>query len=111
MIDGGKLRALAVTSDKRIALLPDTPTVSETVLPGFSAAIWTGMLAPKGTPAPVVERLYREFNTAMGLPSVQDRLKGMASTPMDAGPAAFGDFLAGETRRWGGVIRQLGLKP
>lgn len=111
MIKGGKLRALAVSTDKRIGLLPATPTIAETVLPGFSATIWTGILAPKGTPAPVVNRLYREFKAAMALPDVQEKLEAMASTPMDANPAAFGSFLASETQRWGGVIRQLDLKP
>ncbi len=111
MVQSGKLRALAVSTDRRIALLPATPTIAETVLPGFSASIWTGILAPKGTPTKVVDRLYREFKAAMALPDVQEKLKAMASTPMDADSAAFGAFLASETRRWGGVIQQLGLKP
>ena len=111
MIQSGKLRALAVATDKRIALLPAAPTIAETVLPGFSASVWNGILAPRGTPAPVIDRMYREFKAAMATPQMQERLKGLAAEPMDAGPAAFGEFLASETRRWGGVIRQLGLKP
>lgn len=111
MVQGGKLRAIAVMSDKRIDLLPSTPTLSETVRPGFSATIWAGLLAPKGTPVPVVEKIHGEFRKALGLPSVQEKLKSMASDPMDLGPTAFGDFLAKETLRWSGVIRQLGLKP
>ena len=107
----GKLRVLAVSTGKRMDLLPDAPTIAETVLPGFDVSIWTGVLAPKGTPTPVVERLYREFNNAMALPQVQERLKGMASAPMGADSATFGRFLASETRRWGGVIKQLDLKP
>ena len=110
-VQAGKLRALVVSTDKRIDLLPDTPTVAETVLPGFNVSIWTGLLAPKGTPAPVVDRLYREFNAAMALPQVQEKLKAMASSSMGADSASFGRFLASETERWGGVIRQLGLKP
>jgi tripartite-type tricarboxylate transporter receptor subunit TctC len=105
------LRVLAVSTGKRIDLLPDTPTIAETVLPGFDVSIWTGVLAPKGTPTQVVDRLYREFNTAMALPQVQERLKAMASAPMGADSATFGRFLASETRRWGGVIKQLDLKP
>ena len=111
MVQSGKLRALAVMSNRRIDLLPATPTVAETVRPGFSASIWAGLLAPKGTPAPVVERLHAEFKRALALPAVQDKLKAMASDPMDLGPVAFGEFLAKETTRWGGVIGQLGLKP
>jgi len=111
MVQGGKLRLLAVMSDKRMELMPTVPTVAETVRPGFSATIWAGLLAPKGTPAPVVTRLHAEFRKALELPGVKDKLKAMASDPVDMGPAAFGDFLAKETARWSGVIQQLGLKP
>jgi tripartite-type tricarboxylate transporter receptor subunit TctC len=111
LVQSGRLRVLAVSTGKRIDLLPDTPTIAETVLPGFDVSIWTGVLAPKGTPTQVVDRLYREFNTAMALPQVQERLKAMASAPMGADSATFGRFLASETRRWGGVIKQLDLKP
>ena len=111
LVQSGRLRVLAVSTGKRIDLLPDTPTIAETVLPRFDVSIWTGVLAPKGTPTQVVDRLYREFNTAMALPQVQERLKAMASAPMGADSATFGRFLASETRRWGGVIKQLDLKP
>lgn len=110
-VQAGKLRVLSVSTDKRMDLLPDSPTVAETVLPGFNVSIWTGVLAPKGTPAPVVDRLYREFSSAMALPQVKERLNAMASSPMNADPTTFGTFLASETQRWGNVIRQLGLKP
>jgi hypothetical protein len=105
------LRLLAVTTAQRASALPDTPTVAETVLPGFSASVWYGLLAPRGTPQPVVDQLYRSFRTALANPQVQERLKALAADPMQSDPAAFGKFMAGETTRWSRVIQQLGLKP
>jgi tripartite-type tricarboxylate transporter receptor subunit TctC len=111
MVQGGKLRALAVTTAQRASALPDTPTVAETVLPGFAASVWYGILAPAGTPQPVVDRLYREFKAALDKPQVKERLKSLSADPMNADPVAFGRFMAAETTRWSGVIQQLGLKP
>ncbi|MBN9412103.1 MAG: tripartite tricarboxylate transporter substrate binding protein [Burkholderiales bacterium] len=110
MVQGGKLRALAVTTAQRASALPDTPTVAETVRPGFAASVWYGLLAPAGTPRPVVDRLHREFQAAMDKPQVRERLKALAADPMNADPAAFGQFMASETTRWSGVIQKLGLK-
>lgn len=109
-IKAGKLRALAVTTRKRSSALPEVPTVGENVMPGFEAATWFGILAPKGTPPAVVDRLNREFNAALKNPDIQGRLKELGADPLGGSPAEFGSFLAAETARWGGVIRKLGLK-
>lgn len=111
MVQGGKLRALAVTTAQRASALPDTPTIAETVLPGFAASSWFGLLAPSGTPQPVIDRLHREFKNALDKPQVKERLKSLSADPMNADAAAFGRFVASETTRWSGVIKRLGLKP
>ena len=109
-IAAGKLRALAVTSGTRSAILPTVPTVAESVLPGFEGAAWYGILAPKGTPQPVVDRLQKEFKAALADPQVQERLKALGAVPQGSSPAEFGAYVASEAERWGGVIRKLGLK-
>ena len=109
-IKAGKLRALAVTTKRRSSVLPDVPTVSETVLPGMDAAAWYGVLAPKGTPQTVVDRLNKEFATAMRNPQVIDRFKDLGADPLGMDAKEFGSYLASETRRWGGLIQKLGLK-
>ncbi len=109
-IAGGKLRALAVTTGQRSPALPDVPTVGEAVLPGFEASVWYGILAPKGTPQPVLAQLNQAFKAALADPAVLERLKSLGAAPTGTTPAEFGRFMASETERWGGVIRKLGLK-
>lgn len=109
-IKAGKLRALAVTSKRRSSVLPDVPTVSETVLPNMDGAAWYGVLAPKGTPQPVVERLHKELAAAMRNPQVLERFKDQGADALGMDAKAFGGFLASEARRWGGLINKLGLK-
>jgi tripartite-type tricarboxylate transporter receptor subunit TctC len=86
------------------------PTVAETVLPGMDAAAWYGILAPKGTPAEVVDRLQKEFAGAMRQPQVLERFRELGADPLNMDAKAFGTYLAAETRRWGGLIQKLGLK-
>lgn len=109
-IKAGKLRALAVTSKRRSSVLPDVPTVSETVLPGMDGAAWYGVLAPKGTPQPVVDRLQKELAAAMRNPQVLERFKDQGADPLGMDAKEFGGLLASEARRWGGLIHKLGLK-
>jgi tripartite-type tricarboxylate transporter receptor subunit TctC len=109
-IKAGKLRALAVTSKRRSSVLPEVPTVSETVLPGMDGAAWYGILAPKGTPQPVVDRLQKEFTLVMRNPQVVERFKDQGADPLGMDAKEFGSYLASEARRWGGLINKLGLK-
>jgi tripartite-type tricarboxylate transporter receptor subunit TctC len=109
-IKAGNFRALAVTSAKRSTFLPDVPTVGETVLPKFDAVAWYGILAPKGTPQPVVDKLNRAFGEALADPAVKERLAGLGAEPTGTSAADFGKFMASETDRWSAVIRKLGLK-
>ena len=108
-IKAGKLRALATTGAKRAEALPDVPAIAET-LPGYEAYVWLGILAPKGTPAPILERLHRELAWVMAQPDVKayyasHNLEVVASTP-----AEFGKFFRDEKDRWARVIKETGAK-
>ncbi len=109
-VKSGKLRALAVTSKQRSTALPEVPTVAETVLPGFEVIGWFGILAPAGTPAPVVDRLNRDLNAILQTQETKDRLKDLGTEPLGGTPGDFGKLIESETARWGDVIRKLGIK-
>lgn len=109
-IQSGKLRALAVTTAKRSAVLPEVPTVAELAVPGFEVTGWFGILAPAATPPAIVDRLNREVNAALAQPAVQQRLQALGVEPGGGTSAAFGQLIAAETTRYGEAIRRLGLK-
>jgi tripartite-type tricarboxylate transporter receptor subunit TctC len=108
-VRAGKLRALAVTTATRSAVLPDLPTVADFV-PGYEASFWTGVCAPKATPAEIVDTLNKEINAALADPRMQDRFAQLSSTAMPGSPADFGKFIAQETERWGKVIQTAGIR-
>ena len=109
-IQGGKVRALGVTTMVRSPLLPDLPTISESV-PGYDASSWYGMTAPKDTPAEIVDSLNREINAAVVNRAVADRFAAMGAAPLTGTPADFGKFIADETEKWGRVVRFANVKP
>jgi len=100
----GKIRALAVSSDTRSPAAPDLPTVGETV-PGFSAASWFGLAAPKGTPKAIVDKLSAEAARILRLPDVNERLSGLGAQPVGGTPAEFAAFIKSETVKWAKVIK------
>jgi tripartite-type tricarboxylate transporter receptor subunit TctC len=108
-IRGGKVKALAVMSKKRIPSLPDVPTLDEIGIKGFEVTAWQGLFVPKGTPADIVTRLSSEMNKAITVPEVKARLEdfGLEVTPSD-GPA-FAGFLQKETAFWHALITERGL--
>jgi tripartite-type tricarboxylate transporter receptor subunit TctC len=108
-IRAGKLRALAATSATRSEMLPDVPTVAEFV-PGYEASTWSGVGAPKGTPAEIIEKLNKEINAALADPKIKARLADLASAPLVGSAADFGKLIADETEKWGTVIRALNIK-
>jgi tripartite-type tricarboxylate transporter receptor subunit TctC len=108
-IKAGKLRALAVTSATRSALLPDLPTVAD-VVPGYEATAWFGLGAPKGTPAEIIERLNREVGAGLADPGVRQKLADLGGTPMPMTSAEFGKLIVDETDKWGNVIRKFNMK-
>jgi tripartite-type tricarboxylate transporter receptor subunit TctC len=109
-VKAGKLRALAVTGDTRSGALPDVRTVAET-LPGYQAASFYGIGAPRNTPAEIVEVLNQAVNAGLVDPKLNARLAELGYVPLPGSPAAFGKLIADETEKWGEVIRFAGIKP
>ena len=108
-IKSGELRALAVTTAKRSAALPDTPTVAESV-PGYEASAWFGVGAPKGTPAAIVNRVNREVNEALKDPKMVQRLAELGGTPIPGTPAEFWALHKMETEKWAKVVKASGAR-
>ena len=109
-IQAGTLRALAVTSAKRLDALPDLPTVGEFV-PGYEAIGWYGVGAPKNTPAEVVDKLNNEINAVLADPTNKARLIGLGADPILMTSSDFGKFMFDETKKWEKVIRESNIKP
>jgi tripartite-type tricarboxylate transporter receptor subunit TctC len=108
-VRANKLRALAVTSAKRSAALPDVPPIADTV-PGYDASGWFGLGAPKGTPQPVIDTLAKEIAAALADPTMQQKFASLGAEPMPMGPAEFGKLIADETEKWAKVIRVADIK-
>lgn len=110
LIKGGKLRALAVTSAKRLPVLGDVPTVAESGYPGFEAIDWKVLVGPAGMPADVVKRLHAEAEKATGRTDTLATLMSEGSAPMNGTPAQLTQFLKAEHARWGAVVRDAAVK-
>src|SRR5205085_475405 len=105
----GKLRALAVTTAKRLEVLPDVPAMEE-FLPGYEASGWYGIAAPKATPREIVERLNKEINAGLADVKTRERLADLGCLVLPGPPAEFAKFIAGETDKWAKVVRAAGLR-
>jgi tripartite-type tricarboxylate transporter receptor subunit TctC len=108
-IKAGKLRALAVTTAVRSEALPDVPVMADYV-PGYEASTWYGIAAPKGTPPDVIGRLNREANAALADARFKARLADLGGTGLAGSPADFAGLIAGETEKWGRVVKFAGVK-
>jgi tripartite-type tricarboxylate transporter receptor subunit TctC len=112
-IKAGKLKAFAVTSDKRSVNLPDVPTLEEAepkVLKGFNASSWFGLLAPAGTPPDIVKRIHEESAKALASPAVKERLVAAGAIPSGASPQEFATFIDAEIKKWAVVVKNSGAK-
>ena len=110
-IKAGRIRPLAVTFSKRVEQFPDWPTVAEAGVPGFAVDNWYGFLAPRGSPQPIVSKLHLEINRILDMPDVKERLAGVGIYPFTAPtPAAFGDYIKSEIRKYEKVVRAAGIK-
>jgi tripartite-type tricarboxylate transporter receptor subunit TctC len=109
-IRAGKLRPLAVTSARRSEVLPDLPTVGDSV-PGYETNAWAGVGAPKNTPADIVDRLNKEINAVLADSKSKARLADFGASLLAGSPADFGRFLADEVEKWGKVVKFSGAKP
>jgi len=109
LVRAGKLRALAVTTPKRIAALPDLPAVAE-ALPGFEVVGWYGLLAPARLPAPILARLNAEVVRILGQPDIHERILSDGSEPVGSSPEEFNRFLHADLVKWVKVVRESGAK-
>jgi tripartite-type tricarboxylate transporter receptor subunit TctC len=109
-IKQGKLRALAVSSAKRVDDLPDVPTINESGYKGFDAVTWFGLLAPAGTPKDVVARINLEFNKALKVPELNKRLSDEGADPAGGTPEQFAKLIKDDIPRWGKVVKDSGAK-
>jgi len=109
-IRSGKLRALAVTGAKRSPQLPDVPTVAEAGVPGYEAYVWMGLLAPKGTPQPIIDRLNRELVAVLATDEVKRYMDNAGIEIVGSTPAQFGAFYRAEKDLWAKVIRETGAR-
>jgi tripartite-type tricarboxylate transporter receptor subunit TctC len=110
-IRAGKLKAIAVTSARRSPAAPDIPTIAESGFPGFEATAWHGMLAPAGTPRPVISRLHDEAVKALAAPDVQERLAALGFDVVGSTPEEFRGYIQSEIRKWAPVVKASGVKP
>lgn len=109
-VKSGKLRALAVSTLTRAKLAPEIPTLDELGLTGFEAGAWLGMLAPAGTPRPVIDKLNRELNAILDEPATQARLLAMGAEIMRSTPDEFTAYIRREQDKWGKLVRETGVK-
>lgn len=109
LVEGDKLRALAVTGKKRSPLLPNVPTIAESGLPDYEATGWTGIVVPAGTPRDVVMKLNRSIVEAIKSPAVQEAFRKQAADPVGSSPEEFTAFIRKETDKWGATIRAAGI--
>ncbi len=110
-IRSGKVRALAVTTPKRVAVAPDVPTFAEAGYAGATSTTWTGMLVPAGTPRAIVSRLNAAVIDALRSPEVKDRLQAAGAEAAGTTPAQFAAYIKAELDKWGKVVRVTGAKP
>ena len=108
-VQAGKVRALAVTSKRRSALLPDVPTMEEAGLAGFEVVAWGGIVVPTGTPRPVILRLNREINNYLQAPATKAEFALVGQVPLGGTPEFFKAHIDSETKKWGAVIRNAGV--
>lgn len=112
-IQSGKLRAIAVTSAKRLGAMPDVPTVAESGVQGlkdFEVVSWQAIFVPAGTPTPIVDRLHKEIRTILAEPDMQERLKSLGMEPADMTTARIADFQKAEVQKWAQVIKAANIK-
>jgi tripartite-type tricarboxylate transporter receptor subunit TctC len=111
IIQAGRVKALGTTGKVRSAILPDVPTLSEAGVPGYEATIWIGVMAPTGTPQPIVTLLSTEINKILARPDVREAWEKQGATPMIMKPEEFGVYVQSEIDKWAKVIKANNIKP
>ena len=109
-VKAGKIRGLAVSSVKRAAVLPDLPTIAESAVPGYNSGSWFGLVAPAGTPRPVIEKLALETQRVLKLPDVAERVAGLGAESVGSTPEQFAVYIKAEIAKWAKVIKEAGVE-
>src|ERR1700732_3304883 len=110
-VSQGQVRALATTGEKRSSVLPDVPTVEQAVLSGYEATIWLGLMAPTGTPKPVIDKLNAAVNAAIKRPEIVKLWADQGAEPMSMTPEQFDKYLRSDIVKWAEVVKQFADKP
>jgi len=111
MVKGNRVRALGTTGLKRSTVLPDVPTISESGVKGYEATIWLGIMAPTGTPKPIIDRLNAEIAKIVARPDVKKAWNEQGAEPMAMTPAEFEKYLNADIAKWANVVKVAGVKP
>jgi tripartite-type tricarboxylate transporter receptor subunit TctC len=109
-VAAGRARALALTGEKRSPDHPETPTVSEAGVPGYQISDWTGLLAPAGTPRPIIDKLNEEVGKALRDPAIAKKLGAQGLDPAAGTPEEFAAFITAEQKKWAEVARKAGVR-
>ena len=109
-VQAGQVRALGTTGDKRSTVLPDVPTVAEAGVAGYEATIWLGIMAPKGTPQAIVDKLNAEIRKVVNAPAVKETWAKQGAVPMNMTPAEFGAYLEKDIVKWANVVKTANIK-
>jgi len=109
-VKSGQLRALGVSTAKRIAALPDVPTIAEAGVPGYETTGWNGLVAPAGTPAPIIEKLNGAFVKVLRTPAVASYLSGQGADPDPGTAAEFAAYIKAEIAKWAKVVQDSGAR-
>jgi tripartite-type tricarboxylate transporter receptor subunit TctC len=107
----GKVRALGTTGTKRSSVMPDVPTIAEAGVPGYEATIWLGLMAPKGTPPAIVNKLNAEIAKIVAKPEVKDEWAKQGAVPLSMNPDEFAKYTAGDIEKWARIVKISGAKP
>mgnify|MGYP001186294111 CR=1 FL=1 len=110
-IESGRLRALAVAAPKRLAALPDVPTVAESGYPGFDVTSWYGLVAPSKVPQDIRQKLYQDIAEVLQQDDIRQKFAGLGVEPASTTPEAFAAMIDEETRKWADIVKKAGIKP
>jgi tripartite-type tricarboxylate transporter receptor subunit TctC len=110
-VQAGQVRALGTSAAKRSSVLPDVPTIAEAGVPGYDATIWLGIMAPAGTPQPIVDKLNAEINKAINSPDVKEAWDKQGAVPLTMTPAEFDCYLRADIEKWAQVVRAANIRP
>jgi tripartite-type tricarboxylate transporter receptor subunit TctC len=111
LVQAGRVRALGVSTRERSPQLPDVPTIAEAGVPGYEVLGWNGILAPAGTPAPVIARLNSEIVAILAEPEIRQKLEQRGAMPFPQTSEAFTRLVRDDIAKWGEVLRAAGVKP